>query len=67
MLRSAGAPASSYDESRLIAARAGLEVGPVAVDDPGLRVDRLAQTRADAVVLTPAREHPTAVVLASAV
>jgi GntR family transcriptional regulator / MocR family aminotransferase len=54
----------SYDEPRLIAARAGLDVVPVEVDDRGLRVDQLERTRADAVVLTPAHQHPTGVVLA---
>jgi GntR family transcriptional regulator/MocR family aminotransferase len=52
-----------YDEPRLIAARAGLEPVPVAVDEHGLRVDRLERTDADAVVLTPAHQHPTGVVL----
>ena len=37
---------------------------PVAVDDDGLRVDELARADADAVVLTPAHQHPTGVVLA---
>ena len=52
----------SYDEPRLIAARAGLE--PVLVDGHGLRVDALEGASADAVVLTPAHQHPTGVVLA---
>jgi GntR family transcriptional regulator/MocR family aminotransferase len=52
-----------YDEPRLIAARAGLEPMPVAVDEHGLRVDQLERTRAAAVVLTPAHQHPTGVAL----
>jgi GntR family transcriptional regulator/MocR family aminotransferase len=46
-----------------IAARAGLEAVPVRVDDDGIRVDELARTDADAVILTPAHQHPTGVVL----
>jgi GntR family transcriptional regulator/MocR family aminotransferase len=53
----------SYDEPRLIAARAGLEAVPIAVDEDGARVDDLARADADAVVLTPAHQHPTGVVL----
>ncbi|MEV6304901.1 PLP-dependent aminotransferase family protein [Actinoplanes sp. NPDC051861] len=51
------------DESR-IAARAGLEVVRVPVDALGLRVDLLAAAHVDAVILTPAHQHPTGVVLA---
>ena len=43
--------------------RAGLEPVAVAVDEEGLRVDALAATGADAVVLTPAHQDPTGVVL----
>jgi GntR family transcriptional regulator/MocR family aminotransferase len=46
-----------------IVRRAGLEVVPVPVDGSGLRVDALQRARADAVVLTPAHQHPTGVVL----
>jgi len=53
----------SYDEPRIIATRAGLEAVPVAVDEYGLRVDELERSKADAVVLTPAHQHPTGVVL----
>jgi GntR family transcriptional regulator / MocR family aminotransferase len=52
-----------YDEPRLIAKRAGLEPVPVAVDEHGLRIDALEQANVDAVVLTPAHQHPTGVVL----
>ena len=54
----------SYDEPRLIAARAGLEAVGVPVDELGMRIDALARTDADAVVVTPAHQHPTGVVLA---
>jgi GntR family transcriptional regulator/MocR family aminotransferase len=47
-----------------IAAGAGLEAVRVPVDDLGLRVDLLAAARVDAVILTPAHQHPTGVVLA---
>jgi GntR family transcriptional regulator / MocR family aminotransferase len=54
---------SSWEEDHL-AERAGLEPVRVPVDELGLRVDALARTGADAVVLTPAHQHPTGVVLA---
>jgi GntR family transcriptional regulator/MocR family aminotransferase len=47
-----------------IAVRNGLEPVRVPVDDLGLDVGALARTGADAVVLTPAHQHPTGVVLA---
>jgi len=46
-----------------IASRAGLEPVSVPVDDDGLQVDRLARTGAEAVVVTPAHQHPTGAVL----
>ncbi len=46
-------------EDALAAARAGLEAVPVAVDAGGIRLDELARSDADAVVLTPAHQHPT--------
>ena len=54
---------SSAEEDQ-IAARAGLEAVRVPVDDLGLRVDALERSGADAVVVTPAHQHPTGVVLA---
>ncbi len=54
---------SSIEEGR-IAARAGLEAVRIPVDDLGLRIDLLDAARVDAVVLTPAHQHPTGVVLA---
>jgi GntR family transcriptional regulator/MocR family aminotransferase len=56
---------SSWEEDEIVA-RAGLEPVRVPVDDLGLRVDALAATDADAVVVTPAHQHPTGVVLAPA-
>lgn len=52
----------SFPEQRLIVARGGLEPVPVPVDDAGLRVDAIGA--ADAVVVAPAHQHPTGVVLA---
>ncbi len=43
---------------------AGLEVVPVPVDDRGLRVDALADSGAEAVLVAPARQAITGVVLA---
>jgi GntR family transcriptional regulator/MocR family aminotransferase len=54
----------SSPEEALIAARAGLEVVSVPVDAGGISVEALARTGADVVVLTPAHQHPTGVVLA---
>lgn len=42
----------------------GLKPVPVAVDEHGLRVDRLAASGASAALLTPAHQFPTGVVLA---
>jgi GntR family transcriptional regulator / MocR family aminotransferase len=54
----------SHPEQRRIATAAGLEVVPVAVDRCGLRIEDLARADVDAVVLTPAHQHPTGAVLA---
>ncbi len=43
--------------------RLGLELVPVPVDDAGLRVDELDRLGADAVIVTPAHQHPTGSVL----
>jgi GntR family transcriptional regulator / MocR family aminotransferase len=53
----------SDDTPRTIAARAGLEVVPVEVDDAGLDVDALSATDADAVVVTAAHQFPRGGVL----
>ncbi len=53
----------SNPEQRQIAARAALDAVGVAVDGEGIRVEELERTGADAVVLTPAHQHPTGVVL----
>jgi GntR family transcriptional regulator / MocR family aminotransferase len=50
-------------EARDIAVRAGLDAVPIPVDDDGVRVDALAAADPDAVILTPAHQHPTGVVL----
>ena len=43
--------------------RAGLQALAISVDEHGTRVDELRHAGADAVVLTPAHQHPTGVVL----
>jgi GntR family transcriptional regulator / MocR family aminotransferase len=53
----------SNPEDGLIAARAGLEPVLSGVDEAGTRIDELERADADAVVLTPAHQHPTGVVL----
>jgi GntR family transcriptional regulator/MocR family aminotransferase len=52
-------------EQHLSAARAGLEPVPVPVDDAGLRVDALAASAADAVMVAPAHQHPTGAVMSA--
>ncbi len=53
----------SNPEDGVIAAHAGLEPVPIGVDEAGTRIDELEHVGADAVVLTPAHQHPTGVVL----
>ena len=55
-----------YGEGETLAAvtRLGFEVVPVPVDEGGIDVAALARTGARAVVLTPAHQSPTGVVLA---
>jgi GntR family transcriptional regulator / MocR family aminotransferase len=48
-------------EQRAIVQRSGLEPVPVPVDESGVVVDALG--RADAVVVTPAHQHPTGVLM----
>jgi GntR family transcriptional regulator / MocR family aminotransferase len=52
-------------EAAQVAARAGLTVVAVPVDEHGVDVERLARASPDAVVLTPAHHHPTGVVLSA--
>jgi GntR family transcriptional regulator / MocR family aminotransferase len=53
----------SNPDQALIALRAGLEPIAIPVDDHGIDTTALANSRADGVVLTPAHQHPTGVVL----
>lgn len=48
---------------RLIVEQAGLEVAPIPVDAGGISVDALAAAAVSAVVVTPAHQFPTGVVL----
>lgn len=48
-------------------AQAGLDVVPIAVDEEGLNVAQLDTAGADAVVLSPAHQYPTGVVLSPGV
>jgi GntR family transcriptional regulator/MocR family aminotransferase len=52
-----------WHASRLIVEQAGLGVVPVPVDDEGIDVSELEASGADAVVVTPAHQFPTGVVL----
>lgn len=53
----------SFVFHRLIVERAGLEPVPIRVDAGGIRTDLLAAADADAVLVTPAHQSPTGVVL----
>ena len=53
----------SDHERRLLARRASLDVVAIPVDREGIRVDELARSGADAVIVTPAHQFPTGVVL----
>jgi GntR family transcriptional regulator/MocR family aminotransferase len=53
-----------WPQHRLIAQRAGLEPVPVAVDELGIDVGALAGSGCEVVVVTPAHQFPTGVVLA---
>jgi GntR family transcriptional regulator/MocR family aminotransferase len=52
-----------WHAQRLIVEEAGLEVVPIPVDEGGLDVSALAASDAEAVVVTPAHQFPTGVVL----
>jgi len=45
------------------AARSGIEAVPIALDEEGLRIDALADSGADAVVVTPSHQFPTGAVM----
>lgn len=53
-------------DDRATAERWGLTARPVAVDEQGLDVEELAQTNARGVLMTPAHQSPTGVVLSPA-
>jgi GntR family transcriptional regulator/MocR family aminotransferase len=53
-----------YDETgRIAAGLAGVQLVPVPVDEEGVRVDALVASRVQAVVVSPAHQWPTGVVL----
>ncbi|MEV0156281.1 PLP-dependent aminotransferase family protein [Micromonospora sp. NPDC050686] len=57
---------SPDDDARPVAAAAGLEVIGIPVGPDGILVEKLEQTDADAVVLTPSHQWPTGGVLSAA-
>jgi GntR family transcriptional regulator / MocR family aminotransferase len=57
---------SSGDDALPAARAAGLDVVGVPVDRDGIRVDMLAESGADAVVITPSHQWPTGSVLSAA-
>jgi len=56
---------SSGDDALPAARAAGLDVAGVPVDRDGIRVDMLAETGADAVILTPSHQWPAGSVLSA--
>jgi GntR family transcriptional regulator/MocR family aminotransferase len=69
-LRSAGASRVAMEnpsnvDDQWIVERAGLEVVLVPIDEHGIRVDELARAAPDAVIVTPAHQQPSGVVLSS--
>ena len=62
-VRRVGLEDPSLSEHWDAALRAGLEAVPVPLDGDGLRVDALAATGADAVVVTPSHQWPTGAVM----
>jgi GntR family transcriptional regulator / MocR family aminotransferase len=58
-------PGYGGDDTTTTAARAGMEPVAVPVDEQGVDVEALAASGARAVVLTPAHQSPTGVVLAA--
>lgn len=55
----------SWRWQRLTVENAGLEAVPIRVDQQGLVVSSLATAEVDAVVVTPAHQYPTAVVMSA--
>ncbi|HET6172459.1 MAG TPA: PLP-dependent aminotransferase family protein [Gaiellales bacterium] len=53
---------SNLDDQAIVLG-AGLEPVPIGVDDQGLRVDELVRAAPDGVIVTPAHQQPTGVVL----
>jgi GntR family transcriptional regulator/MocR family aminotransferase len=71
VLRQAGVTRFALEEpthpgQRQLIAREGLEPVPVPVDEDGLRVDLLAREEVGGVLITPAHQFPSGVVLAPA-
>jgi GntR family transcriptional regulator/MocR family aminotransferase len=63
--RRVGIEDPSWRWQRLTVENAGLEAVPVRVDQEGLVVSELAAAGVDAVVVTPAHQYPTAVVMSA--
>jgi len=61
--RRIGVEDPSHFETRGLLAHAGLEPVPIPVDDGGIDVDALAAAGPEAVLITPAHQFPTGVVL----
>lgn len=54
-----------WHAQRLIVEEAGLAVTPIPVDEEGIEIGALADSGADAVVVTPAHQFPSGVVLSA--
>jgi GntR family transcriptional regulator / MocR family aminotransferase len=65
-VRSVALEDPGWHTHKLIVEQAGMEVVPIPVDTEGLRVEQLAQSDADVVVVTPAHQFPSGAVLSPA-
>jgi GntR family transcriptional regulator / MocR family aminotransferase len=62
-VRSVALEDPGWHPHKLIVEQAGMEVVPIPIDAQGLRVEALAQSDVDVVVITPAHQFPSGAVL----
>jgi GntR family transcriptional regulator / MocR family aminotransferase len=64
-VRSVALEDPGWHPHKLIVEQAGMEIVPIPIDEKGLRVELLAQSDADVVVVTPAHQFPSGAVLSA--